>query len=197
MPVVILISIFLLLVAVFPAQALEGKVVSVLDGDTVIVLDENNNQTRVRLASIDAPEKNQPFGMQAKHALSELVYFKNVVVSEDTIDRYGRLIGLIKLNAINVNAMLVEDGYAWVYRKYLNNRDKNFVKLEKIAQEAKRGLWSEHAVPPWEWRRRSSKSTWKTCKSFRTCDEAMQSLFAGNSRLDRDGDGVPCESLCR
>ena len=36
----------------------------------------------------------------------------------------------------------------------------------------------------------------QTCSSFRTCDEAMRSLQSGNSRLDRDGDGIPCESLC-
>lgn len=37
----------------------------------------------------------------------------------------------------------------------------------------------------------------QTCSSFQTCEEAMRSLRSGNTRLDRDGDGVPCESLCR
>ena len=36
----------------------------------------------------------------------------------------------------------------------------------------------------------------QTCKSFNSCEEAVRSLRAGNSRLDRDKDGVPCESIC-
>lgn len=37
----------------------------------------------------------------------------------------------------------------------------------------------------------------QTCSKFRTCAEAMKSLQEGNSRLDSDGDGLPCESLCK
>jgi hypothetical protein len=35
------------------------------------------------------------------------------------------------------------------------------------------------------------------CSDFSTCEEAMKALKAGATYLDRDGDGVPCESLCR
>ena len=45
------------------AQAdMTGVVVSVTDGDTIKVLDENSNQHKVRLTGIDAPERGQPFG---------------------------------------------------------------------------------------------------------------------------------------
>lgn len=37
----------------------------------------------------------------------------------------------------------------------------------------------------------------QSCSAFRTCAEAMQSLRSGNTRLDKDGDGIPCESLCK
>ena len=37
----------------------------------------------------------------------------------------------------------------------------------------------------------------QTCSQLRTCAEAMQALQAGNSKLDKDGDGIPCESLCK
>ena len=36
----------------------------------------------------------------------------------------------------------------------------------------------------------------QTCKSFNSCEEAVRSYRSGNSKLDRDKDGVPCESLC-
>ncbi|EDY37607.1 putative nuclease domain protein [Cyanobium sp. PCC 7001] len=34
------------------------------------------------------------------------------------------------------------------------------------------------------------------CSSFRTCEEAMRSLRSGNTRIDGDGDGIPCEAIC-
>ena len=36
----------------------------------------------------------------------------------------------------------------------------------------------------------------QTCKSFNSCEEAVRSYRSVNSKLDRDKDGVPCESLC-
>ena len=36
----------------------------------------------------------------------------------------------------------------------------------------------------------------QTCKSFTSCEQAVRSYQSGNSKLDRDKDGVPCESLC-
>ncbi len=44
------------------ADTLEGKVVRVVDGDTLVVLDSGNTQHRVRLAGIDTPERGQPYG---------------------------------------------------------------------------------------------------------------------------------------
>ena len=35
------------------------------------------------------------------------------------------------------------------------------------------------------------------CSNFSTCEEAMKAFKAGATYLDGDGDGVPCESLCR
>ena len=38
----------------------------------------------------------------------------------------------------------------------------------------------------------------KYCKEMRSCAEAKYHLNeCGESRLDRDGDGVPCENVCR
>jgi hypothetical protein len=36
----------------------------------------------------------------------------------------------------------------------------------------------------------------QTCKTFTSCEQAVRSYQSGNSKLDRDKDGVPCESLC-
>ena len=70
-------GISLLLLVLFPfdvsADNLTGKVVKITDGDTLVVLDASRQQHKIRLAGIDAPETNQPFGKRSKEALSALV----------------------------------------------------------------------------------------------------------------------------
>lgn len=60
------------------AQAIEGRVVSVADGDTVTVLDGRKVQHKVRLAGIDAPEKGMAYGQRSKQHLSGLVFVRTV-----------------------------------------------------------------------------------------------------------------------
>ena len=63
-----------LLFWVFPTATayeatIQGKVISVLDGDTIKVIEAGNQETTVRLHQIDAPEKNQDFGQRSKQAI--------------------------------------------------------------------------------------------------------------------------------
>ena len=53
-------SLVLFVVAFSASADISGRIVRVLDGDTVEILDPGNRLTRVRLAGIDAPEKSQP-----------------------------------------------------------------------------------------------------------------------------------------
>ena len=92
----------LVLVNTLFADTLTGKVISIADGDTVTIIN-NNQQTKIRLAEIDTPEKNQPHGKKAKKALSNLIFNKEVEVEIVTIDRYGRTVGIIFLDNQNVN----------------------------------------------------------------------------------------------
>ena len=68
----------LLLLLTLPTQAdtLNGTVVSVADGDTIIVLHANREQNKIRLGGIDAPEKSQPFGQCSKQSMSALAFGK-------------------------------------------------------------------------------------------------------------------------
>jgi len=92
------------------ADTLEGRVVRVVDGDTVIVLDAVRAQHRVRLATIDAPESGQPFGRRAKEHLAGLVAGQAVRVDGHKRDRYGRLIGRLLHQGQDVNLRMVRDG---------------------------------------------------------------------------------------
>ena len=149
---------FVLTSALF-AEAITGKVISIADGDTVTIIN-NSQQTKIRLAEIDTPEKNQPYGKKAKQALSDFIFNREVEVEVVTIDRYGRTVGKIFLDNQNINREMVKAGHAWVYVKYA--KDKTLFALEKNAKENQLGLWAlpeGERIPPWQWRknRRQSK----------------------------------------
>lgn len=132
-----------------------GKVVGVHDGDTITLLTEDKRDIRVRLTQIDAPEKNQPFGMDSKKILSDLIYLKSVWVKNEDVDRYGRTLGTIYLNETDINAEMVRLGAAWVYTRYAY--DTGLFDLENEARLAEQGLWAlpkKDHIPPWEWRKR-------------------------------------------
>ncbi|WP_298085500.1 thermonuclease family protein [uncultured Campylobacter sp.] len=139
-----------ILVIASPLFALSGKVISAHDGDTITVL-QGKQQIKVRLFGIDAPELKQPYGKKSKQFLANLIAGEVVEVEESGKDRYKRTIGTIYLNGADINAQMVENGYAWAYRKF----SKKYTPQESQAKSQKLGLWRDkEPIPPWEWRRR-------------------------------------------
>ena len=130
-----------------------GTVVSIADGDTV-TLKADDTTHKIRLAEIDTPERDQPYGLAATSALTDLLLGHQVqvkVVKES--DRYGRVIGRIFIDQKDVSAHMVEQGHAMVYRRYLT--DKSLLVLEADAKSKELGLWGlpkEDRVAPWVWR---------------------------------------------
>lgn len=135
------------------AETISGKVIAISDGDTLTLLVDGNRQIKIRLAAIDAPEKNQAFGNRAKQQLSDLCFDKNATLKVISTDRYGRTVGDIYCAGSNANLEMVKSGLAWVFRKY----DKGFEYLyesEEEARTAKRGLWADpNPIAPWDWRK--------------------------------------------
>lgn len=74
----------------------------------------DNQQHKIRLSDIDAPERKQPFSTRAKQALSELAFGKQARVVKVTVERYGRIVGRIYVGELDVNRELVARGFAWV-----------------------------------------------------------------------------------
>lgn len=135
---------------VVQAHAFSGVVVAVHDGDTVAVLRSDKTTVKVRLASIDAPELDQPYGRKSKKALSDLIYGKTVEVDDRGVDLYGRTIGLI-LAPLDVSEEMVREGAAWDFVKY--NTDPALPGIEQRARSLSLGLWSLPApIAPWDWR---------------------------------------------
>lgn len=132
--------------------ATECRVVGVTDGDTITALCPGNEQVKVRLAEIDAPEKKQPFGTRSKQALSDLCFGKQAEVSPQKTDRYGRTIARVKCDGQDVSAHQVQAGMAWVYDRYVT--DRSLYQVQAMARAGGRGLWADAGpVAPWEWRR--------------------------------------------
>ena len=90
-----LIFLFLLILAPSVQASLTGRVVGVIDGDTVVVLTTSERTVRVRLAGIDAPEKGQPFGQRARQFLASRVAGRVVEVAGDSWDRHDRVLGIM------------------------------------------------------------------------------------------------------
>ena len=134
------------------AATLTAKVVRVLDGDTIEVL-VDKQPIRIRLADIDCPEKNQPFGNAAKKYVLDVAAHETVTVEARNKDRYGRTIGeVILLNGDSLNRLLIRDGYAWHYKKY--SKDETLAEIENEARTNKVGLWQDNKpIAPWDWRR--------------------------------------------
>jgi micrococcal nuclease len=135
------------------AEPFSGKVVGLSDGDTISVLREGK-AVKVRLYGVDAPEKAQAFGTQARKFTGDLVFQRDVTVVVHTTDRYGRLVGDVLLpDGLSLTQELVKAGLAWWYRQYAPN-EPALAQLEAEARTAKRGLWAEaYPVPPWQWRK--------------------------------------------
>jgi len=194
------------------------KVISVSDGDTITVK-ENDSKTTVRLACIDAPEASQDGGTASTNYLKQMIAAgKTVGLRKITTDRYGRTIGEIYRNGDSLNLKMIERGQAVVYDRYLDacsDRKKQFLQAEQRAKSSNLGFWSQPNVMPWEYRRgervnSTSNSETDTnglpacvdsdcnCSDFSSQQQAQQVLeaFDGDPhRLDGDGNGIACESL--
>lgn len=137
--------------AVEPADSERWLVVSVHDGDTVLCLDRDNVQRKVRLVGIDAPEIGQPFGTKSRDGLRALVLRKSVTVHEHGEDRYGRTLGSLEIEGGDVALLMLAAGMAWQFTRYSD--DEVLAAAEAEARAARRGLWAEpEPVPPWDWR---------------------------------------------
>jgi endonuclease YncB( thermonuclease family) len=196
-------------------------VASVIDGDTIDIRD-----VRIRLHGVDAPESSQTCkdhsgsfwrcGQQAALALSDKIGRRQIACKQIDMDRYGRVVAECFLGDENLNRWMVREGWAVAYRQY----STEYVAEEGTAQQAAAGIWASEFDMPWDWRKNGqsretssgtavqrllqvSQSSYscsprKTCKAIGSCQEANWYLnnCSWGGKLDGDGDGTPCESLC-
>lgn len=142
-----------------PGLYLPGTLVRVVDGDTIQARLASGPIT-IRLHGIDTPEASQPLGRAATKALRSWLEGEALEIEPiEQSDGYGRLVAKVFVRGDDVNARMVESGYAWAYRRYLRRRpvDERYCRLEAEARDAGRGVWTgppEEWHPPWESRAR-------------------------------------------
>jgi len=206
-----------------PPKSVQGLVTQVTDGDSVWLTPPGKPPLEVRLRDIDAPESCQPWGAEARQALADLVLNKVATLQVSGRDSYGRTVGALSIDDLNVSRHLVENGHAWSVRTRWDQGP--LVKQEKMARALSRGLHgSPGAIQPKDFRTRhgacapgqaptsqsapvdlpqrvsaAPASTFRCdgrthCSQMSSCSEAR--YFLANCpgvKMDGDRDGIPCE----
>lgn len=186
---------------------LEGKVRTVLDGDTIRL----ETGERVRYLGIDAPEVEHQgeeqgaecYGEEAGMANAQMVYGKRVLLRYDREqkDNHGRLLAYVfTADGVCVNLELVRRGYAWVYRTPMGfSMMPEFLEAQREAIRFRRGVWGNCAVQPAEIYF-GNRLTWvfhrPDCSASRNAPSMRRKVRFAN-RWEALGEGFsPCR-LCR
>ena len=160
-----------------PTIEVEGKVVRVVDGDTLVFLSAAGRQMTLRLAGIDAPEKGMPFGDLARRRLINLLDSGVVTAHTTKADRYGRTVATVFIHGNDVNLALIKEGLAWHYKRYAREQTPGdadaYASSESEARERRVGLWQDESpVPPWLYRKCHKPSS--GCNSAETTSHGRE-----------------------
>lgn len=130
-------------------------IATVIDGDTLVIDD-----TRIRLQGIDAPELHQnctgadghewPCGFTSRKRLRQIIHGREVSCDPVDTDKYGRTVAVCHAGDTDLNARMVETGWAMAYRTY----SQSYIPFEEKARKERAGMWDSSFIPPWEWRHR-------------------------------------------
>jgi endonuclease YncB( thermonuclease family) len=150
---IVLIAVLLFAPVPIAAQTITG-VASVTDGDSLEIRGQ-----RIRLHGIDAPESRQlcqrpnggawRCGQQASLVLADQIGRRAVSYRVRDTDRYGRAIAVCAQDGRDLNAWMVQQGWAVAYRRY----SLDYISAEEEARRNSRNIWSGQFVMPWNWRR--------------------------------------------
>jgi endonuclease YncB( thermonuclease family) len=120
--------------------------------------------TRIRLGGIDAPSVDQlclntkgerwTCGVAARDELIKHVGNKSWTCQTRAIDRRGRTVAWCQVDGEDIQKWLVSNGWALAFVRITRDYEAD----EKIAREAKAGMWQGAFIAPWDWRVRNKKT---------------------------------------
>jgi endonuclease YncB( thermonuclease family) len=145
-----------------PAMARAAEITGVpkiREGDQIVI-----GNSRIRLGGIDAPSTDQlclntkgerwACGVAARDELIKHVGNKNWTCHTRATDRRGRIVARCEVDGEDIQRWLVANGWALSYARFSQDYDTE----EKIAREAKSGMWQGAFIAPWDWRERNKKT---------------------------------------
>ncbi len=155
-----------------PARAGAGSItgeVKVSDGDTLVSVGDKLTYS-IRLFGIDSPEMEQrckkadgscyPCGDAARDHLRAMVDDKQVRCELTGALTYGRVVAVCYLRGRDLNQMMLRDGWAFAYRRFLDDvagKKDAYLAAEAEAKSAKRGIWQGDFVLPSDWRNKGER----------------------------------------
>lgn len=138
-------------------KLIEGKVITVEQGDALVVETKDQGVFSILMQGIDAPESGQDFGEKSRKKLADLVSGKTVqaiVYKKYSNDRY---LGTIYFDGKDVNLKQIQTGMAWHFtqsdfEQRVGDR-QIYEQAEQKARAERIGLWSDkNPVAPWQYR---------------------------------------------
>ncbi|MBS1556372.1 MAG: thermonuclease family protein [Bacteroidetes bacterium] len=145
---------------VLRAEVISGKVVAVLDGNTLEVFTSENETYKILLYGIDCPELGQEFGERAKMFLEKLVLNKSVNAEIQGKDRWGNRLAIVLIDGKDPREELLQEGLAWTAER---NPIDTFESIKEKAKQKGKGLWKDQEpTPPWIYRRQQTMTQFKS-----------------------------------
>ncbi len=137
------------------------KVISVIDGNTIEMIADDNETYTIMLYGIDSPELGQEFGEQAKKFLEKRILNKKVNVNIQGKDRWGNRLGIVLIEGtVDPRYELLEAGLAWTAER---NPIQDLETIRETARNKGKGLWKEQdPTPPWIYRRQQTMTQFKS-----------------------------------
>ncbi len=132
-----------------PMESQAAEVIQVLDGDSLLVRTDVG-QSEVRLVGINAPERDECFGDDAREALRQLLSGRVTIATApgaDDVDQFGRLLRYVRAEGELVNSALVDSGHAVALPSSHANASL-FASLEEGAFGRRLGMWAPDACGP-------------------------------------------------
>jgi endonuclease YncB( thermonuclease family) len=136
------------------AETISGTVVTIIDGDTLVVQDSAKKRYTVRLAEIDAPEPKQAFHLQSARSLASICHRKSAKLEWTEQDNRRRYLAYVTCDGKDANAEQLKRGMAWGSPR-ATRPTASLYELEAYARLRRIGLWKdENAIAPWEFARK-------------------------------------------
>lgn len=142
-------------------NVLNGKVTSVIDGNTIEMLADDNESYKIMLYGVDSPELGQDYGEKAKKFLEKMILDKSVNVNIQGKDRWGNRLGIILIEGtVDPRLALLEAGLAWTAER---DPIQELEGIKEKAREKGKGLWKDQdPTPPWIYRRQQTMTQLKS-----------------------------------